>query len=137
MSIREQCAQIIYRISWGLDEHHTELIGKSFTKDAVMSIQIGKESSSLVGPLEGREAIQALHVDALAEQTDQRRHQITNLWVESESDDEAIVVSNLTLLSIKGSKISVLSSGWYRDALIHSESGWQIKERYLYLDLPY
>ena len=96
-----------------------------------------RTEGNYVGPFEGREAIRALHADSMAAQTDQRRHNLSNIWIEKESGDEATVVSNLTLLSIEDGAVRVLSSGWYRDQLVRSDEGWQIADRYLYLDLPY
>ena len=47
-------------------------------------------------------------------------------WFEKETDDEAIAVTNLTLLSIENGAIRVLSSGWYRDQLVHRDGAWLI-----------
>ena len=49
----------------------------------------------------------------------------------------AIATTNLTLLSIENGAIRVLSSGWYRDQLVHRDGAWLIADRYVYLDLPY
>lgn len=137
MSARAEFEEIINRISWGYDEADVDLLASLFTEDAVMAMRIGDRNGAIVGPFTGREAIRKLHADSLATQTDQRRHQISNLWVAKETDTEATVVSNLTLIAIENGAIKVLSSGWYRDQLVRADSGWLIKDRYLYLDLPY
>ena len=43
----------------------------------------------IVGPFEGRAAIRALHADSMAAQTDQRRHNLSNTWIEKENGDAA------------------------------------------------
>jgi hypothetical protein len=101
-----------------------------------MSLRIGRDGD-LIGPFEGRADIRKLHADSMAAQTDQRRHNLSNLWFEKESDDEAVAVTNLTLLSVEHGTVKVLSSGWYRDQLVHQNGTWLIADRYVYLDLPY
>jgi hypothetical protein len=90
-----------------------------------------------IGPFEGREAIRKLHADSLAAQTDQRRHNLSNVVLVKESPDTATTTSNLTLLSIENGAVRVLSSGWYRDDLVKSGGEWLIATRHIYLDLPY
>jgi hypothetical protein len=138
MTARDDFENLLGRASWGYDEADPDLIASCFAADARMSMRIGhRTEGNYVGPFEGREAIRALHADSMAAQTDQRRHNLSNIWVEKESGDEATVVSNLTLLSVEDGAVRVLSSGWYRDQLVRSDEGWQIADRYLYLDLPY
>ncbi|WP_433801836.1 nuclear transport factor 2 family protein [Actinomycetospora sp. CA-084318] len=136
MSARDEFENLLGRASWGYDEADPDLIARCFTDDARMSLRIGREGD-LVGPFEGRDAIRALHADSMAAQTDQRRHNLSNLWVDKETEDAATVVTNLTLLSIENGAIRVLSSGWYRDELTRRDGAWLIADRYVYLDLPY
>lgn len=136
MTARDDFENLLGRASWGYDEADPDLIASCFTDDARMSLRVGRDGQ-LVGPFEGRAAIRKLHADSMAAQTDQRRHNLSNLWVDKESADEATVVTNLTLLSVENGKVGVLSSGWYRDQLVHRDGGWLIADRYVYLDLPY
>lgn len=133
--MKSEIEEVVSKISRGYDSSDIDMLANLFTTDAVFTIEIREHGR--VGPIEGREAIKKLHADSLQQQTDQRRHQITNLWIEKESDREVVAVSNLTLLSIEGGEINVISSGWYRDTLVRETGGWKIKGRYLYLDLPY
>lgn len=137
MSARGEIENLLHRVSWGYDEGDVDLIAASFAGDARMSMRIGDRGGDLVGSWEGREAIRALHADSLAAQSDQRRHVVSNLVVESETGDAASVVSYLTLVAVAGGKAAVLSTGWYRDQLVRTSDGWLIRDRYLYLDLPY
>lgn len=136
MTARAEIADVLGRASWGYDENDVDLIAAQFTKTASMTLQIGREGDT-IGPFEGREQIRKLHADSLAAQTDQRRHNVSNLTIWSESADAATVTSNLTLLSIENGAIQVLSSGWYRDELVRDGGGWHIARRHVYLDLPY
>lgn len=136
MTARDDFENLLGRASWGYDEADPDLIASCFTEDARMSLRVGRDGQ-LVGPFEGRDAIRKLHADSMAAQTDQRRHNLSNLWVDKETADEATVVTNLTLLSIENGAVQVLSSGWYRDQLVHRDGGWLIADRYVYLDLPY
>lgn len=136
MSARAEIENTLHRAAWGYDEDDVDLIANCFTEDATMSLRIGRDGD-LIGPFEGRDAIRKLHADSLKSQTDQRRHNISNLIVEEETPDSATVVSNLTLLSVADGKLTTLSSGWYRDQLVRAGGAWRIKDRYVYLDLPY
>jgi hypothetical protein len=136
MTARAEIADVLGRASWGYDENDVDLIAAQFTETASMTLQIGREGDT-IGPFEGREQIRKLHADSLAAQTDQRRHNVSNLTIWSESADAATVTSNLTLLSIENGAIQVLSSGWYRDEFVRDGGGWHIARRHVYLDLPY
>lgn len=136
MTARAEIEDVLGRASWGYDENDVDLIAAQFTETASMTLQIGREGDT-IGPFEGREQIRKLHADSLAAQTDQRRHNVSNLTIWSESADAASVTSNLTLLSIENGAIKVLSSGWYRDELVRDGGGWHIAKRHVYLDLPY
>lgn len=136
MTARPEIENVLGRAAWGYDENDVDLIAAQFTENATLTMQIGRDGDP-IGPFDGREAIRTLHADSLAGQTDQRRHNITNLVIEKESADAANTVSNLTLLSVENGAIRVLSSGWYRDELVREGGSWLIRARHIYLDLPY
>ncbi|WP_219413518.1 nuclear transport factor 2 family protein [Pseudonocardia nigra] len=136
MSARSEIENVLGRAAWGYDENDVDLIAAQFTENSTMTLQIGRDGDT-IGPFEGREAIRKLHADSLQSQTDQRRHNISNLLITKETADEASTTSNLTLLSIENGAVKVLSSGWYRDELVREDDGWRIRTRHIYLDLPY
>jgi ketosteroid isomerase-like protein len=136
MTARAEIENVLGRASWGYDENDVDLIAAQFTESATMTMQIGRDGD-VIGPFEGREAIRKLHADSLAAQTDQRRHNLSNVVLVEESPDTATTTSNLTLLSIENGAVRVLSSGWYRDDLVKSGGEWLIATRHIYLDLPY
>lgn len=136
MTARAEIENTLGRAAWGYDENDVDLIASQFIETATMTMQIGRDGDT-IGPFDGREAIRTLHADSLAGQTDQRRHNISNLVVVKETVDSASTTSNLTLLSIEDGAIRVLSSGWYRDELVKQGDAWLIASRHIYLDLPY
>jgi 3-phenylpropionate/cinnamic acid dioxygenase small subunit len=136
MTARAEIENVLGRASWGYDENDVDLIAAQFTETATMTMQIGRDGDT-IGPFEGREAIRKLHADSLAAQTDQRRHNLSNVVLVKESPDTATTTSNLTLLSIENGTLKVLSSGWYRDDLVKAGGEWLIATRHIYLDLPY
>jgi SnoaL-like domain len=136
MTARAEIENTLGRASWGYDENDVDLIAAQFTEGASMTMQIGRDGD-LIGPFEGRDAIRKLHADSLAAQTDQRRHNLSNLVIVKETPDSASTTTNLTLLSIENGALRTLSSGWYRDELVHHGGDWLIQSRHIYLDLPY
>jgi hypothetical protein len=134
--IRPLIENTLHRAAWGYDENDVDLIAAQFTESASMTMQIGRDGD-LIGPFEGRAAIRKLHADSLAAQTDQRRHNFSNLIIDKETDDSASTTANLTLLSIENGTVKVLSSGWYRDEMVREGENWLIRSRHIYLDLPY
>jgi hypothetical protein len=134
--IRPLIENTLHRAAWGYDEDDVDLIAAQFTESASMTMQIGRDGDT-IGPFEGREAIRKLHADSLAAQTDQRRHNFSNLIIDKETDDSASTTANLTLLSIENGAVKVLSSGWYRDEMVREGENWLIRSRHIYLDLPY
>lgn len=136
MTARAEIENTLGRASWGYDEDDVDLIAAQFTDTASMTMQIGRDGDT-IGPFEGREAIRKLHADSLVAQTDQRRHNLSNLVITAETADSASTTANLTLLSIENGAVQVLSSGWYRDDLVREGDTWLISSRHIYLDLPY
>lgn len=136
MSARAEIENTLGRASWGYDENDVDLIAAQFTENATMTMQIGRDGDT-IGPFDGREAIRTLHADSLAAQTDQRRHNLSNLVIVKETADSASTTTNLTLLSIEGGALRTISSGWYRDELVKRGDAWLIASRHIYLDLPY
>lgn len=136
MSARAEIENVLGRAAWGYDEDDVDLIAAQFTEDAVMTLQIGRDGDT-IGPFTGRGAIRAMHADSLAAQTDQRRHNLSNVVVVSEGADAAETTTNLTLLSIENGALRTISSGWYRDEFRRETDAWRIARRHIYLDLPY
>ena len=86
---------------------------------------------------EGSEAIAGLFTGAMEEQTDQRRHVVTNLHFENETETSVTAVSYLVLISVENGKLTVLSTGVYTDDCVLVNGRWKVQKRFLALDLPY
>lgn len=127
--------ELLSRSAYGLDVRDVDLLASTFAENGRFSMRIG--GGDLVGPFESRAGIMKLMTDSMAEQTDQRRHVVSNIFFDGDSDGNPVVVSNLTLIATEQGEIQLLSAGVYRDTVIRTEAGWQILDRYLELDKPY
>lgn len=127
--------ELLARAAYGLDIRNLELLTSCFAEQAVMTLRIA--GGDLVGPFDGRDAILKLMSDSMEEQTDQRRHVTTNIFFESEGEDTASVVSNLTLLGTEDGQIRLISAGVYQDEVIRVGAEWKLVKRHIELDLPY
>ena len=127
--------ELMHRAAYGLDTGNLDMLGECFAPDASMLIRIAGQDP--VGPFEGHEAIMGLMKGAIDSQVDVRRHVISNLFFESESDTSATVISNLTLFASKDGVLNALTAGIYRDVVTKSDKGWVLVSRHLDLDLPF
>ena len=127
--------ELLSRAAYNLDQHQLDDLMACFNETASMTLRIA--GSDLVGPIEGREAIRHLMAGAMEEQTDTRRHVVSNIFFESEGDSGVRIVSNLTLFSTQSDKISLVTAGVYHDEVVKEGNQWLISTRHLDLDLPY
>ena len=127
--------ELMGRAAFGYDERDTDMLEACFTEDAVFSMRIA--GGDLVGPFAGREAIMGLMTGSMAEQTDVRRHVVSNLFFQVAGNGQPLVISNLTLMATENGEIQLLSAGVYRDTVIQVDGQWRIADRYLELDKPY
>jgi ketosteroid isomerase-like protein len=135
MTARAEIENLLNRYSLAYDRNDMPTMAGTFTDDAVMSLRIG--DGDLIGPFDGKEAIMKLMTDSLASQNDQRRHLVSNLVIDKETDDAATVVSYLTLISIADGKANLLSTAVYEDELTRDGGEWRFTKRHIQLDLPY
>ncbi len=126
--------ELLSRAAYAYDERDTQMLQNCFVEDAKFSMRIA--CGDLVGPFEGREGIMTLMTDSMAEQTDVRRHVVSNIFFE-EIDGQAVAVSNLTLMATENGEIKLLSAGVYRDIVVEAAGQWRILNRHLDLDKPY
>lgn len=127
--------ELLARASYGLDERDVALLASCFAEDAVMSLRVA--DGDLIGPFEGRDGIMKLMTDSMEQQSDKRRHVVSNIFFESEGDGAASVVSNLTLFATENGQINLLSAGVYHDEVIKTDGQWQLHRRHLELDKSY
>lgn len=126
---------VLNKYAIAYDENDMGTMADCFTPGAVMTLRV--QDGDLVGPFEGRDAIVKLMRDSLASQTDQRRHLVSNMVIRAASMVAVSVESYLTLISIEGKTLTVLSTARYEDQLVHDGSAWRFSKRHVQLDLPY
>ncbi len=136
LSAEEKLAihELFARWAYAYDERDEAMLADCFTEDADFSMRIA--GGDLVGPFEGREAIMVLMTGSMAEQTDVRRHVVSNIFFKSEGDQPE-VISNLTLLATENGEIQLLSAGIYRDTVVKQGDSWRLSHRHLDLDKGY
>ena len=137
LSLEEKLAihELLSRSAYGLDVRDVDLLASTFADNARFSMRIG--GGDIVGPFETRAGIMQLMTDSMAEQTDQRRHLVSNIFFDGENEGNPVVVSNLTLVATENGDIELISAGVYRDTVIRVNGNWEILDRYLELDKPY
>ena len=138
--------ELLSRVAYAYDQRDLPGLAECFTPDARFSLHIARAEP--MAPCAGREAIMTLYRDAMAAQTDVRRHVISNpFFIETgiepgaetgiESGAEPTVVSNLTLLATEDGQCRLLCTGVYRDTLRRVDSRWRLHRRHLDLDSAY
>ncbi len=127
--------EFLGRAAYAYDVRDMALLERSFAPDASMTMRIA--GGDLIGPFEGREAIMGLMKGAMDEQTDVRKHVVSNIFFEEEESD-ITAVSFLTLIATEGGETRLLSAGIYRDTLVQgADGGWQLARRHVELDNAY
>ena len=129
---RDAIEQLYADYAWAMDANNFDLLGEVFAEDATFSLEIaGMEDQ--IGPFEGRAAIIEFISGAVTEQTDQRRHVITN--VRTEGSDVATAI--LSLFVTEDGELDVRSTGVYRCGLGEGGGKPQFTSMHLALDRGY
>ena len=126
--------ELLSRAAYAYDEREVGMLEACFAEQASLSMRIA--GGDLIGPFESKSGIMDLMTGSMAEQTDVRRHVISNIFFEVAAD-KTVVISNLTLMATENGDIQLLSSGVYRDQVRKENGQWCIASRYLELDKPY
>ncbi|MEM8562090.1 MAG: nuclear transport factor 2 family protein [Pseudomonadota bacterium] len=136
LSIEQKLAihEMLSRAAYAYDQRDLELLESGFTEQAEMSLCIAK--GDLIGPFVGREAIMGLMRSSMADQTDVRRHVVSNVFFEREGD-KPIAISNLTLVATENGTANMLATGIYRDELVEEGGKWKIVKRHVEMDSSY
>ncbi len=135
MSAREDIVELLHRSAYALDQKDLPMLEACFHVDASFTLVIaGVDEPSAFA---GRDAIMGLMQGALDAQTDERKHVISNVWYESQTDGEALVVSYLTLMATENGATNLITTGIYRDRVVRTDTGWVLADRHLTIDRPY
>jgi hypothetical protein len=136
LSVEEKLAihELLGRAALAYDERDMPTLESGFSANANLSMRIA--GGDLIGPFEGREAIMKLFTDSMAEQTDVRRHVVSNIFFD-ESGEQPVAISNLTLFATEAGEIDLLTAGIYRDTVVQEDGRWCIARRHIELDKSY
>lgn len=137
LSLEQKMAiqELLARASYAYDVRDLSLLESCFAPDASLSMCIA--GGDLIGPFNGREAIMELNRGAMADQSDVRKHVVSNIFFD-DSDAGTTVTSFLTLLATENGETRLLSAGIYRDTVVQGEEGdWQLARRHIELDNGY
>ena len=135
MITRDQLEQLFAQYGWPMDTKDWTNLNTVFTADSKFTVQIA--GGDTYGPIEGRAAIYEFVSQTVGAQTDQRRHVITNVRVESESDEKTVATAILTLLVTENGSIELKSSGLYRGEVVQEDGQWRFSSLHLYLDVSF
>ena len=128
-------SELLSRSAYALDERDVDMLSACFSEEANFTMRIA--GGDMIGPFEGRESIMKLMTDSMDQQTDKRRHVVSNIFFESSEGNNVSVVSNLTLFATENEEIQVLSAGVYHDQVVKSDNNWELHQRHLDLDKSY
>lgn len=134
MPDRDDVENLLNSYSLAYDTGDTGAMKGYFTEDAVFVMRIPGNN-----PLtfEGRERILQLVSDALASQTDQRRHVNSNLIVHGTENGVTRTTHYLSLLATESGETRLLSAGVYRIEIVEEGGTLRMRRLDLELDRPY
>jgi hypothetical protein len=135
MADKQAISELLGKGGWAYDTPDIEFLADMFIESGTFDLSIA--GMGQVGSFSGRAEIRKLYEDSLESQEDQRRHVVTNIFFEDETDNSVTAVSYLVLISIKEGALNVISSGVYRDQVVLDDGTWRISHRDLHLDMPY
>lgn len=137
LSLEQKLAihELLSRAAYAYDERDMQTLGQSFASDASFTMRIA--GGDLIGPFEGRDAIMGLMAGSMEEQTDVRRHVVSNIFFTDQNTPDITVISNLTLIATENGEAQLLTTGVYHDTVIEEKGSWCISHRHIELDKAY
>ena len=129
---RDAIEQLYAEYAWAMDANNFDLLGQVFSEGATFELTIAGMDDP-IGPFEGRAAIIEFISGAVTEQTDVRRHVITN--VRTEGTDVATAI--LSLFVTEHGELDVRSTGVYRCGLGEEGGALRFTSMHLALDRGY
>lgn len=106
-----------------------------FTPDATYVMRIA--GGATYGPRVGADEIVAQIRSFKEQQTDVRRHHITNIRIEPVDADRATVHSYVIVSAVESGTLSVKTVGTYSDTVVRTPEGWLIAEKSLELETTF
>ena len=123
----EEIKELYARYNQGSDFRDTELFLSAFAEDAVMT----REGGDIVGMDELR-ADRARRYEGKT--GDVGRRHINGSYLITPTSDGAEARTYYLLMDVTVRPPNVISSGYYEDKFVRTNSGWKIKHRALYRD---
>ncbi|MET7694590.1 nuclear transport factor 2 family protein [Streptomyces sp. NPDC005483] len=124
--------QTLARYAFALDHGDLMALEDVLTEDTIWTASIAGEVEQ--GAFLGRAAVLSLVRDATETQTEQRRHNLTNVVLQRADADTAMVWAYLMLTSNAGGSAAVIATGFYTFTLQHAEGEWRIAKVFVGLD---
>lgn len=127
--------ELLARSAYTLDQREVDELRDTFTQDVSFVVDVAGMDGEM--RFEGRDALMGFITDTMAEQTDQRRHVVTNTFITEAGEDAAKVVSDLTITSVENGAARLATTGMYRDTVRRVGDQWRIAARRVELDMAY
>jgi hypothetical protein len=121
--------QLFSTYAWSMDSKEFELFDDVFSEDATFVVSIAGE---VAASFEGRGPLVDFIRTTTVEQTDQRRHVITNVRLAGSK-----ATSTLTLLVVDNGELILKSCGVYTVDLVQENGEWRFGAMDLALDLGF
>lgn len=128
-------AERMYRYGWAFDERQIDALSECFTESATWHASIMGTSS--IGPFNSRMEIMNFMKGFWPIQSDQRRHNIANVIVESQSEKTVSVMAYLVLMSASEQGLKPVTTGFYKVEMIKLDGTWKIQSLLVGFDLAY
>jgi len=129
MSDMQTVEQLFATYAWSMDGKEFELFDEVFSEDSTFVVSIAGE---VAASFEGRAATVDFIRTTTIEQTDQRRHVITNVRLAGSK-----ATATLTLLVVDNGELILKSCGVYTVDLVQENGAWRFGAMDLALDLGF
>ena len=129
MSDMQTVEQLFATYAWSMDSKEFELFDEVFSEDSTFVVSI---AGTVAASFEGRAATVDFIRSTTLEQTDQRRHVITNVRLVG-----AKATATLTLLVVDNGELILKSCGVYTVDLVQENGEWRFGAMDLALDLGF
>lgn len=134
MADRSAIEDLFARYAWGMDSRQFQFTKDAFAGDARFTLDI--QGTAAIEPLEGSNIGEFIETTT-REQTDQRRHVITNLHLENEQESSARAIAYLSLMVTENGELHPQATGVYTTEVDASDGVWRFRSMHLDLDRPF
>jgi hypothetical protein len=133
--LADRCAieEVVSRFGYTYDERRLEVLKEILTDDAVLAYSL---SGSPVVEIDGRAEVITWLSDIMQRQSDQRRHNLSNIVIDFVGCDRATVQAYLCLYAVSD-QARLITTGFYRFDLIKRSGSWKVSYLLDCLDRPF